>query len=51
MEGVPNWAKHLEALSAESPEVVEKRLRELEQIMRARLDTLWNNNVDGRADE
>jgi hypothetical protein len=51
MEGVQAWAKHLEALSAESPEVIEGRLKELERIMRARLEALWENNVAGRAGE
>ncbi|MFE7588073.1 DUF4157 domain-containing protein [Kitasatospora sp. NPDC057512] len=38
------WAKELEGLAAESPQVVEARLAQLEKLIRARLEKLWEKH-------
>ncbi|MEU1283915.1 hypothetical protein ABZ449_06590, partial [Kitasatospora sp. NPDC005856] len=38
------WAKELEGLAAESREVVEARLAQLEKLVRARLEKLWEQH-------
>ncbi len=51
MEGAQGWMKNLEALSVESPEVIEERLKELERMMRARLEALWENESTAQSDQ